>query len=93
MAPRKIADLVVLDADRLADIRNTRTIHMVITRGRVISPAVRERMPTDVEASLVRPLRRSAQAAAAELVVLPDYAARRPAHQERAASTDLRPAG
>jgi hypothetical protein len=93
VAARKIADLVILDADPLADIRNNRKIHTVITRGGVISLAVRERMPTDVEASLLRPLRRSAQAAAAELVVLPDYAARRPAHQERAASTDLRPAG
>jgi len=53
--PRKIADLVVLDADPLADIRNTRRIHTVVTRGRVISPAQRERMLADVEAAVKEP--------------------------------------
>ena len=46
--PRKIADLVVLDADPLKDIRNTRRIHSVISRGRVISPQARQRMLADV---------------------------------------------
>ncbi|TDW54905.1 amidohydrolase family protein [Kribbella pratensis] len=53
--PRKIADLVVLDADPLTDIRNSRKIHTVVTRGRVISPAQRERMLADVEAAVKAP--------------------------------------
>jgi hypothetical protein len=53
--PRKIADLVVLDADPLTDIRNTRRIHSVVTRGRVISPAQRQRMLADVEAAVKEP--------------------------------------
>jgi len=32
----KVADLVLLDADPLADIRNTRRIHAVIQGGRVV---------------------------------------------------------
>ncbi|WP_237771099.1 amidohydrolase family protein [Kribbella sp. ALI-6-A] len=55
VAPRKLADLVVLDADPLLDIRNTRRIHTVVTRGRVISPAARARMLTDVEAAVQAP--------------------------------------
>ena len=53
--PRKIADLVVLDADPLTDIRNSRKIHTVVTRGRVISPAQRQRMLADVEAAVKEP--------------------------------------
>lgn len=53
--PRKIADLVILDADPLTDIRNTRRIHTVVTRGRVIGPAQRERMLADVEAAVKDP--------------------------------------
>ncbi|MER7248761.1 amidohydrolase family protein [Kribbella sp. NPDC000426] len=53
--PRKIADLVVLDADPLTDIRNTRKIHTVVTRGRVISPAQRRQMLADVEAAVKEP--------------------------------------
>jgi imidazolonepropionase-like amidohydrolase len=34
----KAADLVLLDADPLSDIRNTRRIHAVIVRGRVVEP-------------------------------------------------------
>jgi cytosine/adenosine deaminase-related metal-dependent hydrolase len=37
--PGKLADLVLLDADPLADIRNTRRIHAVIANGRVIDRA------------------------------------------------------
>lgn len=37
--PGKDADLLVLDADPLADIRNTRRIHMVIRRGTMHNPA------------------------------------------------------
>lgn len=53
--PRKVADLVVLDADPLQDIRNTRRIHTVITRGRVISPTARQRMLAEIEAAVKEP--------------------------------------
>jgi imidazolonepropionase-like amidohydrolase len=53
--PRKIADLVVLDGDPLQDIRNTRKIHTVVTRGRVISPAARQKMLADVAAAVKEP--------------------------------------
>ncbi|GAB2669093.1 amidohydrolase family protein [Kribbella swartbergensis] len=53
--PRKIADLVVLDADPLKDIRNTRRIHTVVTRGRVISPTARQRMLDEVETAVKEP--------------------------------------
>jgi hypothetical protein len=43
-----LADLVVLDADPLADIRNTQKIHAVLTRGRLIDAGQRERMLADV---------------------------------------------
>jgi hypothetical protein len=39
----------------LTDIRNSRRIHSVITKGRVISPADRQRMLTDVEAAVKEP--------------------------------------
>jgi len=39
IVPGKLADLVILDADPLADIRNARKIHRVIKAGRVIDPA------------------------------------------------------
>lgn len=35
----KLADLVILDADPLADIANTRRIHAVVSRGRLLAPA------------------------------------------------------
>jgi imidazolonepropionase-like amidohydrolase len=53
--PRKIADLVVLDADPLTDIRNSRRIHTVVTRGRVISPTQRQQLLADVEAAVKEP--------------------------------------
>ena len=37
--PGKVADLVILDADPLLDIRNTRRIHRVIHAGFVVDPA------------------------------------------------------
>lgn len=49
VAPGKAADLLVLDANPLADIRNTRRIHAVVTGGRLISRAERERMLADIE--------------------------------------------
>ncbi|GAA3470585.1 amidohydrolase family protein [Nonomuraea roseola] len=44
----KSADLVILNADPLADIRNTMNIHAVVTRGRVISAEQRTRLLADV---------------------------------------------
>ncbi|MGQ0837582.1 amidohydrolase family protein [Actinokineospora sp.] len=49
VTPGKVADLVVLDANPLADIRNSRHVHAVVTKGRLITKAQRERMLADVE--------------------------------------------
>ncbi|RKR92090.1 imidazolonepropionase-like amidohydrolase [Micromonospora pisi] len=51
----RVADLVLLDADPLADIRNTRRIHAVVTRGRLITSAQRSRMLADVESAAANP--------------------------------------
>lgn len=40
VAPRRVADLVVLDADPLADIRNARRIHAVVANGRLLDRAM-----------------------------------------------------
>ncbi|MEU0553802.1 amidohydrolase family protein [Dactylosporangium sp. NPDC006015] len=45
------ADLVVLDADPLADIRNTRRIHAVVVRGELITPERRDAMLEAVAAA------------------------------------------
>ncbi len=50
VAPGKYADLLVVDGNPLADIRNTTRIHAVVANGRFISRAERERMLADVEA-------------------------------------------
>ncbi|MFI6502717.1 amidohydrolase family protein [Nonomuraea typhae] len=55
VAPGKLADLVVLDADPLADIRNVRRIHAVMTRGRYLGPRERERILTEVEKAAGNP--------------------------------------
>ncbi|MCG5214662.1 amidohydrolase family protein [Streptosporangium sp. KLBMP 9127] len=51
VAPGKAADLVVLDADPLADIRHTTRIHTVVARGRVISTDQRARMLAAIESA------------------------------------------
>ncbi|WP_221441458.1 amidohydrolase family protein [Jiangella mangrovi] len=43
------ADLLVLDADPLADIRNTRRIHAVVARGRYLGPGQRQRIFDQLE--------------------------------------------
>ena len=53
IAPGKLADMVLLNADPLADITNTRRIHRVILGGRIIDP---EALMGDVEAGLLRDL-------------------------------------
>ncbi len=49
--PGNAADLVVLDADPLRDIRNTRRIHAVVVGGRLISADDRRRMLDEVAAA------------------------------------------
>lgn len=46
----KVADLVLLDADPLASIANTRRIQAVVTRGRVLDRATLDRMLAEAEA-------------------------------------------
>jgi imidazolonepropionase-like amidohydrolase len=50
VAQGKTADLVVLDADPLADIRNVARIHAVVLNGRLIDAAERERILRGAEA-------------------------------------------
>jgi len=50
VARGKTADLVVLDADPLADIRNVGRIHAVVLDGRLIDAAERERILRRAEA-------------------------------------------
>ncbi|GAA1877454.1 amidohydrolase family protein [Asanoa iriomotensis] len=49
IARGNVADLVLLDADPLRDIRNTTRIHSVVVRGQVIDPITRARMLADVK--------------------------------------------
>lgn len=49
VAAGKLADLVVLDGDPLADIRNTRRIFMVLADGRVYDRAARESLIAGVK--------------------------------------------
>ncbi|MBT2210109.1 amidohydrolase family protein [Actinomadura sp. NEAU-AAG7] len=51
----KLADLVVLDADPLADIANTTRIHAVLAGGRLITADERRRMLADVERAAKEP--------------------------------------
>ncbi|RKS68351.1 amidohydrolase family protein [Actinomadura pelletieri DSM 43383] len=53
--PGRLADLVVLDADPLADIRNTTKINTVVTGGRLITSTQRKRMLADVERAAATP--------------------------------------
>jgi imidazolonepropionase-like amidohydrolase len=50
----KIADLVLLDANPLDDISNTKRIAAVVLNGRYLSKESRERMLADVEAAANR---------------------------------------
>ncbi len=50
--PGKRADLLLLDADPLVDIRNTKRIDTVIANGRVFDRETRERMLDEIEASI-----------------------------------------
>jgi hypothetical protein len=50
VAPGKLADLVLLDADPLADITNTTTIHAVVANGRYFDRAAIDSLLTAVQA-------------------------------------------
>ncbi len=50
----KLADLVLLNADPLADIRNTQTISAVMVRGRLFARPQLDSLLTDVEAKVRR---------------------------------------
>ncbi len=50
----KVADLVLLDADPLTDIRNTRRISLVIANGRMFDTAARAQLLKHVETALKR---------------------------------------
>ena len=52
--PGKLADLLLLDADPLADIRNTRRIHAVVADGRYFPKESLEKILADAEASAAR---------------------------------------
>ncbi len=54
LAPEQLADIVILDADPLADIANTERIHAVIQNGRVFDRAELDRLLAQARASLSR---------------------------------------
>lgn len=54
VTPGKFADLLIVDGNPLADIRNTRRIHAVLANGHLISRAERERMLAEVQAEAQR---------------------------------------
>lgn len=60
VTPGKKADLVVLEANPLADIRHVRRIHSVVTRGRVLGPEDRVRMLAEIEKAAAEQSRMSA---------------------------------
>jgi hypothetical protein len=72
-----VADLVLLDADPLQDIRNTTRIDSVFVRGVPIGPARRRRMLADIEAAANRP--KPATAAPVAYRGCPCHAMARPA--------------
>jgi adenine deaminase len=54
VAPGRLADLVILDANPLADIRNTTRIHAVVANGRLIDAAERARLLARAAAEAAR---------------------------------------
>ncbi|MEW9547363.1 amidohydrolase family protein [Nonomuraea sp. NPDC050783] len=52
----KAADMVVLDANPLTDIRNTRRVNAVVTRGRYIAAQARAALLADVERAAAKPV-------------------------------------
>jgi imidazolonepropionase-like amidohydrolase len=62
VTPGKHADLVVLDADPLADIGNTTKIHAVVARGRYLDGAERTRILAEIEEAAAVPIEDAAPA-------------------------------
>jgi hypothetical protein len=54
VAPGRLADLVILDANPLADIRNTTRIHAVVANGRLLDAAERARLLAHAAAEAAR---------------------------------------
>lgn len=54
VAPGRLADLVILDANPLADIRNTTRIHAVVANGRLMDAAERARLLARAAAEAAR---------------------------------------
>ncbi len=54
LEPGKLADLVVLDADPLADIRNTSRIRAVVVNGRYLDRSALDRLLSSAEAAARR---------------------------------------
>ncbi|HEU4455352.1 MAG TPA: amidohydrolase family protein, partial [Longimicrobium sp.] len=52
----RVADLVVLDANPLDDVRNTQRIHVVVARGRLIGPAEREALLAEARSIAAKPM-------------------------------------
>jgi hypothetical protein len=55
VTPGKHADLLILDANPLADIRNTQQIHAIVAAGRFIDGEQRAQILADVEAGATAP--------------------------------------
>jgi imidazolonepropionase-like amidohydrolase len=55
VTPGKFADLLIVDADPLADIRNTQKIHAIVAAGRYISSEQRAQILADIEAGSAAP--------------------------------------
>ena len=51
LEPGKVADLVILDADPLADIHNTQRINAVVVRGQLVDSAARQRLLSGARAA------------------------------------------
>jgi imidazolonepropionase-like amidohydrolase len=56
VAPGKVADLVLLDADPLADVHNTQRIHAVIANGRLLDRAALDALLAEAERGREKPL-------------------------------------
>jgi hypothetical protein len=59
----KVADLLVLDANPLTDIRNTQRIHAIVTRGKLITAQQRAKILAQVQEAANAPVSRALSAA------------------------------
>jgi predicted amidohydrolase YtcJ len=61
LAAGQVADIVVLDANPLVDISNTRRIHAVVARGQLFTRSDLDRMLDDARRRFARPQARNNQ--------------------------------